>query len=368
MRFEVFGIEGIGEVGPGDDLAELIALTGVELRDRDVVVVTSKVVSKAEGRVVEGDREAAIDGETVRVVARRGDTRIVQTRHGFVMAAAGVDASNVTKGSVVLLPVDPDESARRLRSGLRDRLGIDVGVVVTDTFGRPWRNGVTDVAIGVAGLAPLDDLRGAVDGYGNELQVTVTCVVDEIAAAADLAKGKLSGVPVAVVRGLDVVSSSEVLAQQGISAVVRRAEDDMFSLGTRDVLPARVDATSFSDRPVDAAAVQRALRAADLAPGTHAVRFVFSDDNGVKAAVCELVDDDAVRTAAGFVVPYLEQRATDADLLAAGAAIENVLVALAIERLWSRWFWPDDATRLATQLGLADVRALGVIAVGQPPH
>ena len=205
MTLEILAVQGIPEVLPGDDLAALIAAHAPDLRDGDVIVVTSKIVSKAEGQQLDVEREAAIDAETVRVVARRADTRIVQTRHGFVMAAAGVDASNVTKGSVVVLPVDSDASARRIREGVRERLGVNVGVVVSDTFGRPWRVGVTDVAIGVAGITPLDDLRGTVDPYGNELQVTLTCTVDEIAAAADLVKGKLNGVPAAIVRGLAVV-------------------------------------------------------------------------------------------------------------------------------------------------------------------
>ncbi len=233
-ELRVWGVEGIPEVRPGDDLAELIAAAGPELADGDVVVVTSKVVSKAEGRLVPGDREAAIDGESVRVVARRGPTRIVETRHGLVLAAAGVDASNVAPGQVALLPVDPDASARRLRAGLRARLGVDVAVLVSDTLGRAWRDGVVDAAIGCAGLVPLDDLRGRQDEHGMVLTATVTAVADEVAAAADLVKGKLDGVPVAVVRGLSRPRPGARGDGPGDRAIVRSARDDLFRLGTAE--------------------------------------------------------------------------------------------------------------------------------------
>ena len=190
-QLHVSGIPGIPEISPGDDLAALIARAalaekGPGLRHGDIVVVTSKVVSKAEGRVVSASREDAIAAETVRVVARRGETTIAQTRHGLVLAAAGVDASNTPPGTVVLLPEDPDESARRLRKALRARLGVTVGVLVTDTMGRPWRAGQTDTAIGAAGVLPLRDHRGEQDAFGNTLEVTVSAVADEVAAATDL--------------------------------------------------------------------------------------------------------------------------------------------------------------------------------------
>src|SRR3954453_23581633 len=200
--FSVNGIDGMPEVQEGDDVAALIAEAAPDLQDGDIVVVTSKVVSKAEGRMVPLDRQKAIDSETVRLVAERGDTRIVETRHGFVLAAAGVDASNVPAGWVALLPEDPDASARAVRAGLHSRLGVDVAVIVTDTFGRPWRNGLVDVAIGAAGISMLDDHRGRGDAHGHSLEMTVTAVGDEVASAAELVKGKLGGVPVAVVRGL----------------------------------------------------------------------------------------------------------------------------------------------------------------------
>ena len=363
MMLEILAVHGIPEVLPGDDLATLIATHAPGLRDGDVIVVTSKIVSKAEGQQLDVEREAAIDAQTVRVVARRGDTRIVQTRHGFVMAAAGVDASNVTKGSVVVLPVDSDASARRIRTGLRDRIGVNVGVVVSDTFGRPWRVGVTDVAIGVAGITPLDDLRGTVDPYGNELQVTLTCTVDEIAAAADLVKGKLNGVPVAIVRGLAVVqAATESLADKGISQVVRNADDDMFSLGTRDVLRARVDATRFTGDAVDVERVRRAVETAAIAAHPQdwqRLRFEIVESPEARALIAAAVDDQIVTTAGVLVVPYLLDEPTQTDLLATGAGIENVLVSLAVEQLAARWVWPAESDASTSY-------PLGVIAVGQP--
>src|ERR1051325_5505367 len=203
---EVLPGRGIGDVTAGDDLATLITANAPWLRDGDVLVVTSKIVSKAEGRLVEvpadgPEREAArqrvLAAETRRVVARRGPTTIVQTHHGFVMAAAGIDASNVDKTHLVLLPADPDGSARRLRDDLARR-GLDVGVIVSDTMGRAWRNGLTDVARGAAGIEPIRDHRGETDPYGNELEITQMAVIDELAAAGELVKGKVDQTPVAV--------------------------------------------------------------------------------------------------------------------------------------------------------------------------
>lgn len=231
----VMPVVGIGEIEPGDDLAGLIAdaadASPAELRDRDVVVVTQKIVSKAEGRLVPVDpddpsaRMATIEAESVRVLRRRGDLVIVETPHGFVCANAGVDFSNVDAGWAALLPVDPDRSARRIRDGLRARAGVDVGVIVSDTFGRTWRQGVTDVAIGSAGIAPIVDLRGTTDDRGRELQATEVAVVDEIAGAADLVMGKATGVPVAIVRG---VEPAWLRRGDVRSEIVRRHQEDLF--------------------------------------------------------------------------------------------------------------------------------------------
>jgi coenzyme F420-0:L-glutamate ligase/coenzyme F420-1:gamma-L-glutamate ligase len=207
-------VDGIGEVRPGDDLCDALAAAlapatpgAPVLLDGDVVVVTQKVVSKSEGRLVPIEsggaaKVALVEREAVRVLRRRGELLVTETAHGFVCANAGVDLSNVDEGTAALLPVDPDRSARRIRSGLQRRLGVVVGVVVSDTFGRPWRRGVTDVAIGCAGVAAVVDLRGTADSRGRELVATEVCVADEIASAAELVMGKASGIPVAIVRGL----------------------------------------------------------------------------------------------------------------------------------------------------------------------
>jgi len=225
---EVIPIHGIGEVRSGDDLAALIA-AAADLHDGDVLVVTQKVVSKAEDRLVDVDPEVGhkplVERESVRVLRRRGDLVISETEHGFVCANAGIDLSNVEEGRAALLPIDSDRSARRIRDGLRHRFGVDVAVVVSDTFGRPWRRGVTDVAIGCAGLRPVVDLRGTTDALGRELQVTEVAVVDEIASAAELVMGKAEGVPVAIVRGVD----PSWLGDGSVADdVVRDPADDLF--------------------------------------------------------------------------------------------------------------------------------------------
>jgi coenzyme F420-0:L-glutamate ligase / coenzyme F420-1:gamma-L-glutamate ligase len=400
----VTGVAGLPEIPPGADLAQLISGAAADLRDGDIVVITSKIVSKAEGRVVRADRERAIDSEAVRVVARRGQTRIVETRHGLVLAAAGVDSSNTAPGTVVLLPEDPDGSARRVRKALSDRRGVSVGVVITDTMGRPWRNGQTDTAIGAAGLAPLRDHRGQPDTFGNELQVTVAAVADEIAAAADLVKGKTSQVPVAIVRGLaELVTPAD---GPGAAALIRPAADDMFRLGAADVLRERRTVREFSAEPVDAQAVRRAISAALTAPAPHHSvpwRFAVVESQRARTA---LLDDmlaawtadlrgdgftqdqvdrrarrgEPLRRAPLIIVPclvseaahaYPDQRRSAAEramfLVAAGAAVQNLLVALAVDGLGSCWvsstlFCQQVA---AASLGLPDGwEPMGAVGVG----
>ncbi|MFD7800657.1 coenzyme F420-0:L-glutamate ligase [Streptomyces anulatus] len=379
--FRVWALGGIPEVRAGDDLAKLIAAAEPGLVDGDILLVTSKIVSKAEGRVLRAaDREAAIDAETVRVVARRGTLRIVENRQGLVLAAAGVDASNTPAGTVLLLPKDSDASARAIRDGLRDTLGVEVGVVVTDTFGRPWRNGLTDVAIGAAGVRVLDDLRGGTDAYGNPLSATVVATADELAAAGDLVKGKAEGLPVAVVRGLRHVVSPGDEDSAGARALVRGAADDMFRLGTseavREAVTLRRTVREFTDEPVDPGAVRRAVAAAVTAPAPHHTtpwRFVLLESAESRTRLLDAMRDawiedlrrdgrseesiakrvrrgDVLRNAPYLVVPclvmdgshtYGDERRDTAEremfVVAAGAGVQNFLVALAGERLGSAW-------------------------------
>lgn len=233
MTIEIWPVEGLPEIREGDDLPAMLAepLRALGVREDDVVAITQKIVSKAEGRVVpdEGDgRSAWIERETRRIVARRGELIIAETHHGFVCANAGVDASNVEPGFVSLLPVDPDASSEAIRASLAERLGLSsLGVVVTDTFGRPWRNGLVNVAIGCAGLPALVDLRGQADHHGRELEVTVVALADEVAAASGLVMGKSARVPVALMRGVDIGASASGRAAD----LVRPPDEDLFREG-----------------------------------------------------------------------------------------------------------------------------------------
>lgn len=231
MTIELIPIRGIGEIEAGDVISAVIVAAADDLRTGDVLVVTQKIVSKAEGRMVKVDAEdplshkRVVEDESVRIVRRRGDLIISETAHGFVCANAGVDLSNVERGWAALLPLDADRSARRIRDGIKARAGVHVGVIVSDTFGRPWRDGLTDVAIGCAGVAAVVDLRGTEDSLGRELQVTKVCVADEIAGAAELVMGKAEGVPVAIVRGVD----PEWLREGSVhDEVIRSPADDLF--------------------------------------------------------------------------------------------------------------------------------------------
>ena len=240
MTLTVVAPDGVPEIRPGDDLAALV-IAALSPLDGDVVLVTSKVVSKVEGRSVPGaDRLAAIEAELAepgaRVVARRGPTTIVRTRLGLTLAAAGVDASNVERGSVLLLPLDPDGSARMLRRAIAERTGANVGVVVTDTAGRAWRTGQTDIAIGAAGLVVLDDHTGRTDSYGNELMVTAPALADELAGAAELAQGKLAGRPFALVRGRADLVLPPGEDGPGAAALVRVEGEDLFGYGAREAV------------------------------------------------------------------------------------------------------------------------------------
>lgn len=262
--------DGVGEVRRGDDLADhlLAALAAVssgstdgpDLADGDVVCVTSKVVSKAEGRVVAGDRTSVIAAETRRVVARRGPLQIVVNRLGLTLAAAGVDASNVAPGQVLLLPEDPDASARSLRRAIAERTGTNVAVLVTDTAGRAWREGQTDLAIGAAGLVVLDDHAGRVDPYGNTLAVTAPAVADEIAGAAELAAGKLGRRPFAIVRGRDDLVLDAGDDGPGAAGLLRAPGADLFGLGAREAVLAALTGGADSREAFGTPAEPDALR------------------------------------------------------------------------------------------------------------
>jgi coenzyme F420-0:L-glutamate ligase/coenzyme F420-1:gamma-L-glutamate ligase len=334
----VLPVRGLPEFRPGDDLAAALAAAAPWIVDGDVVVVTSKIFSKVEGRLVPAPtdpeardalRRELVDAETERVLARRGRTLIVAGKLGIVQAAAGIDGSNVRRDELALLPADPDASATRLRAELGRLLGVEVAVVVTDTMGRSWRVGQTDVAIGSAGLEVLHRYAGAEDAEGNELVVTEVAIADELASAADLVKGKLGGLPVAVVRGMRPVDDGSTARE-----LVRPLDEDMFWLGTDE-------------------AIAKGRREAVLLRRAPELVLAFRTGDGMHT-----YPDEARR---------LGERTMFT--VAGGAAVQSLLVALAAEGLASCWvgstIFAPDVVRAALDLP-PDWQPLGAVAVGMP--
>jgi coenzyme F420-0:L-glutamate ligase/coenzyme F420-1:gamma-L-glutamate ligase len=412
MTAEIVPIRGIPEVRSGDDLTTLIveALGAFELRDGDVVAVTQKIVSKAEGRLVPDEgKENVVVRESRRIVARRGNLLVAETRHGFVCANAGVDQSNVPEGFLSLLPEDPDASAARIRSGLLHWTGRDVGVVITDTFGRPWRRGVVNVAIGCDGLPPLVDLRGTKDMHGRVLESTVVALADEVAAASGLVMAKDEGVPVAVVRGL------RPEAPVGRARdLVRPPEEDLFREAPLTSISARRSIRQFGPGEVPRDVLREAVAAALTAPVPHGsrhrsrpwlwmvlesasaknrlldamgavwVRDLRADGAGPGVIERRLAGSDALLGRAPVLaIPnvslagsddYSDERRRQAEremfLLATGAAVQNFMLALHAQEFASCWvsstLFCKEETQAALRLG-AEWLPMGAVAVGPAP-
>lgn len=399
------GIAGLPQINAGDDLATLVA-AHTSIVDGDVVVITSKIVSKAEDRLVPAvDRVDAIAAEAQRVVAQRGRTSIVETRHGFIMAAAGVDMSDVPHGFAALLPLDPDASARKIRGDIQKALGITIGVIITDTFGRAWRDGLVDMAIGAAGIQVLNDFRGRVDGAGNLLEATVMATVDEIASASELVRQKLTQSPVAIISGINHFVTSE--DGPGVSALIRKSKDDWFRLGHREAITTRRTIREFTDEPIPLEVFEIAVGAALTAPAphhTHPLRFIrlkaqrvevldhmtaaWRNDLEKSGTDAESIEKrlhrgrilyDAPEVILAFVSldgahTYGDQRddsERDMFMIAGGAGVANFLLALHGEGVGSAWI---SSTIFCSQivretLGLKEEwQPLGAIAVGYSAH
>ena len=424
---QVIALAGLPRISAGDDIAALIAASSVEfpdggttLRDGDVIVITSKIVSKAEGRVVAAaNRDDLIDSESVRTVATkvhaRGTTRIVETKHGLIMAAAGIDASNVDEGTVVLLPVDPDASARVIRARLSELTGLRLGVIITDTMGRAWRDGLTDNAIGVAGVSPLDDHTGTPDEYGRILEMTVIAVADEIASAADLVKGKSAGNPIAIVRGMEQFVTAD--DGPGARVLIRPASEDLFGLGTAEAIAqGRLTASanrrtvrSFSEKAVSDDVIKAAIAAAVTAPAPHHTtpwRFLVLRDQPMRTQLLDAMRDrwiadltasgmsaesiekriargDILREAPVVVIPFInleagaheypdaERNAAERDMfmVAGGAAVQSLMISIAAQGLGSAWIGSTlfcaDVVQAACSLP-ESLQPLGAVALGYP--
>lgn len=417
---EILPVGDLPEFRPGDDLATAIAASAPWLQDGDVVVVTSKVVSKCEGRIVPAPtnpdardalRRKLIERESTRVLARKGRTWITENQLGIIQAAAGVDGSNIGSDELALLPVDPDASAAALRTGLAEKLGITVAVLITDTMGRAWRTGQTDVAIGSAGLAVLHGYTGGIDRHGNELLVTEIAIADEIAGAADLVKGKLTAIPVAVVRGLttdDDGSTGRTLVRSGTEDLFWLGTAEALELGRQQAQLLRRSVRQFTDESVPAHLVEAAIAEALTAPAPHhtrPVRFVWLQTDAVRTRLLDAMRDkwredlagdgkaadvierrvergqilyDAPEVVVPIMVPdgahhYPDAARTEAEhtmfTVAVGAAVQGLLVALAVRGVGSCWigstiFVPQ---LVRTELDLpSDWEPLGAVAIGYP--
>ncbi|MGH2691187.1 MAG: coenzyme F420-0:L-glutamate ligase [Actinomycetota bacterium] len=411
MTLEIHPVLGLPEIGPGDELGALIAEAAPPLEDGDVVAVTQKVVSKSEGRLVDAGegKQAWVERESRRVLAHRGDLVIAETAHGLVCANAGVDASNVPDGFLTLLPEDPDASAERIRKDLEKRTGARLGVVVTDTFGRPWRRGLVEVAIGCSGFPALLDLRGSKDHQGRPLETTVLALADEVASAAGLAMGKADGVPAAVVRGLRPEAPPGPAAE-----IVRPPEEDMFRYSPLGAISARRTVREFGDRAVPREAIEQAVAAALTAPVPHGSRhrkrpwtWVVLESQTAKGSLMDAMAAAWLRDLRGdgmeedviarrlvrsnallgrapvLAVPFLSlenaddypdelrrQAERDMFVLATGAAVQNFMLALHAQGLASAWVSSSLFCKEETAEALGLERrwlAMGIVAVGPPP-
>jgi coenzyme F420-0:L-glutamate ligase/coenzyme F420-1:gamma-L-glutamate ligase len=412
LTIEVLPLLGIPEIRPGDDLVELLARATAELGllEGDVLAVTQKIVSKAEGRLVDASegKEAWIERESRRIVARRGELVIAETHHGLVCANAGIDASNIPDGFLSLLPEDPDASAERIRAGLASRSGAAIGVVITDTFGRPWRRGVVEVAIGCSGFPALLDLRGSKDQHGRVLETTVLALADEVASAAGLVMGKTDGVPAAIVRGLSVEGPNVPAAD-----AIRPPEEDLFRHSPLEAISARRTVREFRDEPVPRDALKDAVAAALTAPVPHGSRhrnkpwtWVVLDSTEAKRSLLDAMavawvrdlrgdqteeeviarrlarSDSLLGSAPTLAVPFLslsnadaypdprrQQAERDMFVLATGAAVQSFMLALHAQGIGSAWV----SSSLFCQEETADAvgldrswLAMGVVAAGKP--
>ncbi|MGH2710380.1 MAG: coenzyme F420-0:L-glutamate ligase [Actinomycetota bacterium] len=417
MTIEVHPLRGLPEIRPGDDLAGMLADAAEEigLEDGDVLAVTQKVVSKAEGKLVEptDGKEAIVRRESRRILARRGDLVISETSHGLVCANAGVDASNVPDGLLTLLPEDPDASAGRIRTRIEERLGARIGVIVTDTFGRPWRRGLVEVAIGCSGFPALLDLRGSKDQHGNVLETTVLALADEVASAAGLSMGKADGVPAAVVRGVVGEAPSVPAAE-----MIRPPEEDMFRFSPLSAISARRTVREFTEDPVPRELLEEAVAAALTAPVPHGSRhatkpwiWFLLDSEAAKRSLLDAMaaawvrdlrgdgtEEDAIARrlarsdqvlgrAPVLAVPFLSLKRADAYtderrrqaerdmfVLATGAAVQSFMLALHAQGLGSAWVSSSLFCREETAAAVGLERsweAMGVVAVGhargEPP-